>query len=137
MKRAVLLTAVALLAGLAWLSSASAEKAAAAKPQIGHMVFFKLKDGTPEARQKLVAACDEFLSGHAGTVYYSAGVIADEFKREVNDRDWDVALHLVFADKAAHDVYQDHPRHLKFIEANKDSWAKVRVFDPEVVPAKK
>jgi hypothetical protein len=130
MKRVVLSTAVAALAGLAWLSTASAEKAA--KPQIGHMVYFKLKDGTPAARQKMVAACDEFLSGHPGTVYYSSGVLAEEFKRDVNDREWDVALHLVFADKAAHDAYQDHPRHLKFIEQNKDSWAKVRVFDAEI-----
>ena len=36
--------------------------------------------------------------------------------------DWDVALHLVFADKAAHDRYQDHPDHVKFIvETLKDS----------------
>ena len=44
----------------------------------------------------------------------------------MNDRDWDVALHLVFADKAAHDKYQDHPEHLKFIEENKANWEKVR-----------
>ena len=48
-----------------------------------------------------------------------------------------MALHLVFADKAAHDKYQDHPEHLKFIEENKAVWAKVRVFDSELTPAKK
>jgi hypothetical protein len=64
-------------------------------------------------------------------IFFSAGVISDHFKRDVNDRDWDVALHLVFANKAAHDKYQDHPEHLKFIEENKDAWAKVRVFDSE------
>lgn len=121
-----------LLAAGVFVLAAPAEKAKG--PQIGHIVFFKLKQASPEARQKLVAACDEFLSGHDGTVYYSAGVIGEEFKREVNVRDWDVALHLVFADKAAHDKYQDHPRHLKFIEQGKANWDTVRVFDSEVRP---
>jgi hypothetical protein len=35
----------------------------------------------------------------------------------------------VFKDKAAHDKYQTHERHLKFIEENKALWGKVRVFD--------
>jgi len=49
--------------------------------------------------------------------------------RPVNDQDFDVALHLVFANRADHDMYQDAPRHLKFVEENKADWAKVRVFD--------
>ncbi|GIW96269.1 MAG: hypothetical protein KatS3mg110_4310 [Pirellulaceae bacterium] len=105
---------------------------AADDPQLAHMVFFKLKESTPEARQKLVAACQKYLSGHEGTVYFSVGVLAEDLNRDVNDRDFDVALHLVFANKAAHDKYQGHPRHLKFIEENRDSWSKVRVFDSYV-----
>ncbi len=99
---------------------------------IGHMVFFTLKVSTPSARQKLVTACKKYLDKHDGIVYFSAGVLADEFKRDVNDRDWDVALHLVFKDKAAHDKYQDHPRHLDFINENKETWKKVRVFDSNI-----
>jgi hypothetical protein len=106
-------------------------------PQIGHMVFFKLKDPSPAAKEKLVAECEKYLEKHDGVVYFSAGVIGDAFKREVNDRDFDVALHLVFADKAAHDKYQDHPEHLKFIDGNKATWEKVRVFDSEIAPRKK
>jgi hypothetical protein len=93
------------------------------------MVYFQLKDNSAENKKKLVDACKKYLSKHPGTVYFSAGVLAEEFKREVYDRDWDVALNLVFADKAAHDVYQDAKRHLQFIEENKDNWKKVRVFD--------
>ena len=55
-------------------------------------------------------------------------------KREVNDLNFDVSLHLVFASKAAHDKYQDHPRHLKFVEENKENWEKVRVFDSYLSP---
>lgn len=97
--------------------------------QLAHMVYFKLKDSSKESREKLVAACKKYLSGHNGTVYFAAGVLAEDLKREVNDLDWDVSLHLVFANKAAHDSYQDAPKHLQFIEENRETWAKVRVFD--------
>ena len=50
----------------------------------------------------------------------------------MNDTDFHVALHVVFASREAHDVYQTHPRHLQFIAENKDSWKQVRVFDSNV-----
>ncbi|MEQ8791572.1 MAG: Dabb family protein [Pirellulaceae bacterium] len=129
MMRLPLVVAAGLLACLF-----SAAVADAAEPQLAHMVFFTLEKDTPANRQKLVDACNKYLSGHEGTVYYSAGEIADELKREVNDQEFDVALHLVFASKAAHDAYQTAPRHLKFIDENKQLWSKVRVFDSYVVP---
>ena len=101
----------------------------AAEPQLAHMVYFKLKDRTGDAKEKLVVACKKHLSGHEGTAYFSVGVLANELDREVNDQDFDVSLNLVFRNKAAHDTYQTHPRHLRFIEENKDSWTAVRVFD--------
>ncbi len=104
----------------------------AGESQIAHMVYFTLKDNSAEAKKKLVDACKKYLSDHDGTVYFSAGVRGEDFSREVNDRDFDIALHLVFKDKAAHDKYQDHARHKKFIEENKDNWKKVRVFDAVV-----
>jgi hypothetical protein len=106
-----------------------------ADPQLAHMVYFKLNDSSGASRAKLVAACKAFLSGHAGSVYFAAGTLAGDLSREVNDRDFDVSLHLVFANKEAHDKYQQHPRHLKFIDENKDNWAKVRVFDSYLSPA--
>jgi hypothetical protein len=126
---------VVLLAASAGAQDAEKQKKKGG-PYIGHMVYFKLKDSSPAARQKLVDACDKYLSSHDGTVFYSAGPIAADFKREVNVTDWDVALHLVFADKAAHDRYQDHPEHLKFIAENKDTWAAVRVFDSQLAAVK-
>lgn len=100
--------------------------------QIAHIVFFSLKDNSDEAKKKLVAACDKYLSGHPGTVYYSAGIIAADFDRDVNVRDFDVSLHIVFENKAAHDKYQDDEKHLQFIKEGKDNWKKVRVFDSRV-----
>jgi hypothetical protein len=98
------------------------------------MVFFTLKDSSTAARQQLVESCRKYLSGHDGTLYFSAGVRVEELQREVNDREFDVALHVVFRDKAAHDAYQVHPRHLQFIAENRDGWSRVRVFDSYVEP---
>ena len=131
MIRTVLSLALLVTAALAIGTPSAAQ---ADEPQLAHMVFFKLADSTEANQKKLVAACDKYLSDHEGTVYYSAGVIAKELDREVNVRDFDVALHVVFKDKAAHDVYQTHPRHLKFIAENKELWSGVRVFDSYVKP---
>lgn len=122
------------LLGGAYLAVRGEEKKDMDGPQIAHMVYFTLKENTPEAKKKLVAACKKYLSGHDGTAYFSAGVRAEELDREVNDRDWDVALHLVFKSKAAHDKYQEAQRHKDFIAENKDNWKKVRVFDANVEP---
>jgi hypothetical protein len=116
---------VALLVGLVL----GPRLAAADELMLAHMVYFSLEDRSGEAIEKLVASCNELLSGHEGTVYFSVGVLAEDLDRDVNDRDFDVALHLVFENKAAHDTYQTHPRHLKFIEENRPGLKKVRVFD--------
>jgi hypothetical protein len=117
------------LAALVLLTFALLSRTDAADPKLAHMVYFKLKDSSPAAKEKLVEACRKYLSGHAGTVAFAAGVLAEDLNREVNDRDFDVSLHVVFENKAAHDKYQTQPRHLKFIEENKENWDKVRVFD--------
>jgi len=131
------LLALAVPAAVAVLLAVSSYRASADKDEkkdkdkkmLVHNVFFTLKDRTPEGRQKLVDACKKHLTKHEGEVFFSAGPLCEDLKREVNDVDFDVALTIVFENKAAHDKYQDHQRHVKFIEENKDSWKKVRVFD--------
>lgn len=99
---------------------------------LAHNVYFALNDNSPEAKSRLVAACKKYLTGHPGTVFFAAGVLAEELNREVNVRDFDVALHVIFKDQAAHDQYQEAERHLQFIKENKDNWKNVRVFDSVV-----
>jgi hypothetical protein len=101
----------------------------AAVRMLMHNVFFTLKDNSAEARQKLIASCGKYLTGHPGTILFAAGTRAEALTRPVNDRDFDVALHIFFNDQEAHDRYQNAPRHLQFIEENKESWKLVRVFD--------
>jgi len=122
MKRTVALASLLLLAPVA---SWAQEKPKA----LAHDVYFSLNDASPAARAELVAACQRYLTGHEGTLSFSVGVVAAELARPVNDRDFDVALHITFASRAAHDLYQEHPRHEQFIAEQQKNWKKVRVFD--------
>jgi Stress responsive A/B Barrel Domain len=120
--------AVAVFAGL---GLALPDRVAAAEPgrALAHDVYFTLRDAGPEARKKLVDACRRHLAGHEGAVFFATGVRAEEMAREVNDRAFDVSLHVHFRDAAAHDAYQEHPRHKQFIAETSANWKTVRVFD--------
>ena len=133
MKTGILQLMTAALGCFAMLSVGGAT-AEGAETQVAHMVYFKLKDDSKSAKDKLVAACKKYLDGHEGVAYFSVGLMANDLDRDVNDREWDVSLNLIFKSKSAHDVYQDAPRHLQFISENKETWAKVRVFDSYLVP---
>ena len=119
-----------MLALAALIAMASLARAQNAPQLLAHDVYFSLNDASPAARDALVAACKKYLTGHEGTVAFSAGVLAAELNRPVNDRDFDVALHITFASRAAHDqparrpaaqaVHRGEPR---------SNWKKVRVFD--------
>ena len=123
------------LAGLG-MALTPAAPAAEAGRSLAHDVYFTLQDASPAAKQKLVDACRLYLSGHEGTVFFAAGVRAEEMAREVNDRGFDVSLHVYFRDQAAHDAYQEHPRHKQFIAEMSANWKTVRVFDSWVEPTR-
>jgi len=99
---------------------------------LGHMVYFTLKDNSQAALDTMIAACKKHLSDHPGTVLFAAGTRVPDLTRDVNDREFDIALQVVFESREAHDQYQVHERHTQFIEENKSNWAKVRVFDADV-----
>jgi heme-degrading monooxygenase HmoA len=125
MKQIVALASLMLLAPL---SSGAQES----PKLLAHDVYFSLNDASASARAELVAACRKYLTGHDGTLAFSVGTLAAELARPVNDRDFDVALHVTFASRAAHDAYQEHARHKQFIAEQQKNWKKVRVFDSMV-----
>jgi quinol monooxygenase YgiN len=96
-----------------------------------HNVFFSLNDAGQPAVTALVNDCHKYLADHPGMLFYAAGTLSD-VARPVSDRDYDVALHVIFTDRAAHDAYQSAPAHQEFIARNKANWKKVRVFDSDV-----
>ncbi len=98
---------------------------------LAHNVFFSLKDASPDNAQALVHSCHKHLAGHEGETYFAAGTRAT-YDREVNDKEFDVFLIIVFESHETHDAYQVSNRHNQFIAENAIHWAKVRVFDADL-----
>jgi len=113
------------------MKAGAAEPGRKGGPMIAHNVYFSLKDNSPEKVQQLVQECHQYLAPLPGMVFYAAGTCSD-MDRPVNDRDYDVALHCVFKDRAALEAYLAAPKHLEFVARHKDNWKQVRVFDSVV-----
>jgi hypothetical protein len=94
-----------------------------------HNVYFALKDNSDNARQHLIEECHTYLSGIAGITSFHCGVLAEKNRRPVNDRNFDVGLHVIFESQEAHDSYQSSDPHNEFVERNSDNWDNARVFD--------
>lgn len=99
------------------------------EPMLAHTVYFSLQDRSVESVKRQVDACRKYLTGHDGVAFFGVGTLAPDLSREVNQKDFDVSLHIVFRNRAAHDAYQKHPRHVQFVEESKAHWARARVFD--------
>jgi stress responsive alpha/beta barrel protein len=125
----IVLTAMAVGVGMNFLPGVFSMADDAKQPMLIHNVYFTLKEGTAENTQKLTDACFKYLKDHPGVVFFAAGPLVPELDRPVNVRDFHVGLHVIFKNKQAHDDYQVAPQHLQFIEENKPTWDKVRVFD--------
>ena len=94
-----------------------------------HTVFFWMKPGVSDAdRRQLVSDCLEFLGKVPTVKQIWAGPPAQTL-RPVVDNSYDVGLTVIMADKAGHDVYQQHPLHLDFIKRNKQHWDRVQIYD--------
>jgi hypothetical protein len=109
----------------------AADKPAPQGPLVAHNVFFSLKDNSEAAKKAMIDDCHKLLAPIPGTVFYAAGTLSD-MKRDVNDRDFDVALHCVFKSQVALDAYLVAPKHLEFVDKHRPNWKKVRVFDSDV-----
>lgn len=80
-----------------------------------HVVIFFTDPDQPGAADELVAGCEEYLRDIPGIQQFHVGRMVPSH-RPVVDQSYQVALNLVFPDKAAQDAYQDHPRHVEFVE---------------------
>lgn len=100
---------------------------------IVHHVFFWLKNAGNEAdRAKLL----EGLRTLAAVKHVSklqVGIPASTEKREVVDNSYDVSELMYFESLEAQAAYQKDPIHLKFVENYSHLWAKVVVYDMNVV----
>lgn len=93
-----------------------------------HSVYFWLRpDLSPAERERFEAGVRSLRT--IDTVEHGWIGIAAPTDRPVIERGYSKALVLVFADRAAHDVYQEHPVHDRFRAECGDLWTTVRIFD--------
>lgn len=90
-----------------------------------HTVLFWCKPGCDLAGLR---AGLESLRGIPSVRQLHVGGMVDT-GRPVVDTTYDMALTVVFDDRAGHDLYQSHPLHLAFLDRCRSGWRGVRVFD--------
>ena len=94
-----------------------------------HVVIFWTKPEVPGAADKLIAGAKKYLAAVPGIRSFFVGKMVPS-ARPVVDQSYQVALNILFADKAAQDAYQDHPLHLEFVvKAFKPNCTKCVVYD--------
>ncbi len=99
-----------------------------------HMVYFWMRENAKaEDAERLAQGCRTHLADIPGVLRLEVGFPAGT-PRDVVDNSYGVALLVEFADSAAHDVYQDHPDHLRFIAECGFLWSHVRVYDTVIPP---
>ena len=96
---------------------------------LAHDVFITLQDDSVEACEALAQDCRDSLSDIPSVLELDAGVRAPSQTREVNDIEYDVVLHVTFADVEGLEAYIVHPDHEAFVERMLPNVAAVRVFD--------
>lgn len=101
-------------------------------PPFCHHVFFWLRDPDNVAeREQFEKAASELMTIPEIRVAH-LGSPAPIAKRPVVDDSYTYSLVLFFEDVKAHDAYQEHPAHRKFIADNKHLWTKVQIYDSQI-----
>lgn len=96
-----------------------------------HIVIFWTDPARAGAVEELIEGAHAYLRGIPGLLHFHVGRMVSS-ERPVVDQSYQVALNTVFADKAAHDEYQVHPRHKEFVEkVFKRVCTRVVVYDFE------
>lgn len=96
------------------------------------MVNFYLKPGLSAADIKKFEDGVSELGKIEAIQVFNLGKPAST-NRPVIDRSYSYCELTVFNSKEDHDIYQEHPIHLKFVEECKHLWEKVVIFDSETV----
>ncbi len=93
-----------------------------------HDVFFRLADPSEANIAGLIRAC-ESLREVPTVLDLATGARHPEMTREVNQTDYHVGLHVVFADRAGLEAYIVHPVHQALLQQYAEHFENVRVFD--------
>ncbi len=92
------------------------------------MVYFWLKEDITDAERDTFRT-EVHKLGKCKTVLNTFIGPPAMTPREVVDNSYDFALCVFFRNKADHDAYQEDPDHFAFIDACKDLWTRVQIYD--------
>lgn len=121
--------AVGSLAALASASHAMPPEAVRKNINLMHHVFFWLKNpDSAEDLEKLIEGIQS-LSKIKSLRMFQLSLPANTPARPVIDSTYSISLFTSFDDVAGHNLYQDDPIHLKFVETYSNLWNKVVVYD--------
>jgi hypothetical protein len=96
-----------------------------------HTVFFWLKPDLNEEEKAQFQAGVESLATIESMEQVLIGTPANTTKRPVIDDSYDCALTVILGDIDAHDLYQEDPIHLKFVEECAHLWEKAKIYDAD------
>ena len=96
-----------------------------------HDTYFGLADRRPKTREVFLSSLQRYLSParHRGMVEFRLSCRAVEMKRRVNDREFDVLMHMVFEDLEAYNKYRESDPHNEWIDLYGSLSSDRRVFD--------
>ena len=100
-----------------------------AEPGMIHTVYFWLDDALSAEEQGDFTRAVQQLEAIPSVKRMFVGPPAATPDREVVDHSYDLALIVWFDDVAGHELYQEHPIHLKFVSENEAKFKEVRVYD--------
>lgn len=95
-----------------------------------HMVFFWFKDTSNKQVDAFKNRTISFLDKVDSIDTYHVGIPAST-DRPIIERSYTVSLVVTFQDKKAHDIYQEHEAHKRFINDCQHLWDSVKIFDTE------
>lgn len=98
-----------------------------------HHVYFWLNNPDDKAdREAFEKGVEELLNIPEIKLFHIGVPVAETAGREVVDDTYTYSYMVFFNDPDGHDIYQDHPLHLKFIEECQHLWNRVLVYDSVV-----
>jgi hypothetical protein len=104
------------------------------KSMMQHNVYFWLKDGVNDAEKKRFEKGLKELTAAVETIQKSEiGIPANTKDRDVVDHSFGYSLFVWFKNMEDHNVYQEHEAHQKFIADFSGLWARVQVYDSELI----
>ena len=103
------------------------------KYEFSHQVYFWLNNPDSQAdRQEFEKGIAELLEIPEIKLYHVGLPVEETAGRGVVDGSYTYAYLVFFDDLEGHNIYQDHPIHVKFVEDYSHLWSNVVVYDARI-----